>query len=47
MILLKQCDFLVAQEQKLSARGHWALLAHSPESDQHEISPWTFNVLQN
>ena len=27
---LKKYDFLVAQEQKLGARGHWALLEHSP-----------------
>ena len=24
-------DFLVAQGQKLGARGHWALLEHSPD----------------
>ena len=29
-LLFKKYDFLVAQEQKLGARGHWALLKHSP-----------------
>ena len=26
----KKYDFLIAREQKLGARGHWALLEHSP-----------------
>ena len=34
----KKIDFLIAREQKLGARGHWALLEHSPVKTANLIS---------
>ena len=39
MICMKNIRFLVAREQKLGARGHWALLAHSPGPPQY-LTHW-------
>ena len=41
MICMKKEDILIAREQKLGARDHWALLEHSPDptlSDSEGIS---------